>query len=144
MKPEMSSSDRTVMQQEERSKRKVLQQMKEALLKQQEEKLNRDCTLFGALNIRGVPSALASTNLTQEQNVPYIQKRNALLYVMHGFLILTWTVQPCGKRKEAGDVEQQKDGHAAGGAQQKEGSAAAEGGPSEAAGGELQVSIAWK
>lgn len=38
-KPEMSSSEKTVMQQEERSKRKVLQQLKEALLKQREEKL---------------------------------------------------------------------------------------------------------
>ncbi|KAG5541449.1 hypothetical protein RHGRI_021317 [Rhododendron griersonianum] len=37
-KLEMSSSEKTVMQQEERSKRKVLQQLKEALLKQQEEK----------------------------------------------------------------------------------------------------------
>ncbi|KAF7138112.1 hypothetical protein RHSIM_Rhsim07G0184500 [Rhododendron simsii] len=38
----------------------------------------------------------------------------------------------------AGDAEQRKDCHAVGGAQQKEGSAAVEGGPSEAAGGEIE------
>lgn len=63
---------------------------------------------------------------------------------MHGFLILTWIVQPCRKRKEAGDVKQRKDGHAAGGAQQKEGSAAAEGGPSRQQEEKFEVSVARK
>ncbi|KAG5547371.1 hypothetical protein RHGRI_013156 [Rhododendron griersonianum] len=63
---------------------------------------------------------------------PVLKKRNVLLYVMHGFLVLSWIVQPC-KRKEAGAVEKLKDDHAAEGKP-------AEGGASEAdaPGGEIE------
>ncbi|KAG5547373.1 hypothetical protein RHGRI_013158 [Rhododendron griersonianum] len=72
---------------------------------------------------------------------PVLKKRNVLLYVMHGFLVLSWIVQPC-KRKEAGAVEKLKDDHAAEGKP-------AEGGASEAdaPGGEIEVSnydVQWR